>query len=125
MTGLAPRLEALHGARIAVLTNRKHGSDMLADEFSRGLASAGPAARIWAKPSPYKPMGARPRRELVEWADGVVATPGDCGHGSSVLRHDIFAIEAAGVPVAWVDTPGRMPKVTRRGRTFDIEYEAT
>ena len=38
--------------------------------------------------------------------------------------HDVFEFEALGLPVAYVDTPGRMPRVSRRKGVFVIEYAA-
>src|SRR5262245_24345391 len=122
---LAPRLATLAGARLAVIRNRKRGSEPFAEEVATALRDDhGAEARVWVKSSPYSPLTRGARAEILGWADGAVAAPGDCGHGSSVLRHDIFTLEAAGCPVAWVDTPGRMPRVTRRGRTFGIDYAA-
>jgi hypothetical protein len=123
---LAPRRATLAGARLAVIRNRKRGSEPFAEAIAAALRDDhGAEARVWVKSSPYSPLTRTARGEILGWADGAVAAPGDCGHGSSVLRHDIFTLEVAGCPVAWVDTPGRMPRVTGRGRTFEIEYAAT
>jgi hypothetical protein len=37
---------------------------------------------------------------------------------------DVFRLESEGLPVAYVDTAGRVPRVTREGRVFVIEYAA-
>jgi hypothetical protein len=120
MSTLAPRLATLDGAKVAILRNKKSGSKSVADTVAEGLPRC--EARQWVKPSPYSPLSSKMRREIAAWADGVVACPGDCAHGSSVLRFDIFSLEAEGVPVAWIDTPGRMPVVKRNGRVFEIDY---
>ena len=36
--------------------------------------------------------------------------------------HDVFWLEEQGIPVAYVDTPGRLHKVTRDGPVFVMEY---
>ncbi len=36
----------------------------------------------------------------------------------------MFEFEARGLPVAYVDTPGRVPRVRRRNGVFVIEYKA-
>jgi hypothetical protein len=123
---LAPRLATLAGARLAVFRNRKQGSQPFAEGLAAGLRDdLGAEPRAWVTSSPYAPLTRAARAEILAWADGAVAAPGDCGHGSSVLRHDIFTLEAGGCPVAWVDTPGRMPRVSRRDRTFEIDDAAT
>ena len=38
--------------------------------------------------------------------------------------HDAFEFEAAGLPIAWVDTPGRMPRVRQRDGVYRIDYGA-
>jgi hypothetical protein len=60
--------------------------------------------------------------EMASRCDVVVAGLGDCGHGSSCTFHDVFWLEERGVPVAYVDTPGRLHKVTRDGDVFVIDY---
>jgi hypothetical protein len=60
--------------------------------------------------------------EILSECDALVVGPSDCGHGSSCSLHDIFELEARGIPVAWIDTPGRVPKVERVGRVYIIDY---
>ena len=36
--------------------------------------------------------------------------------------HDVFELEQRGVPVAYIDTPGRVPHVERDGEVFVIDY---
>ena len=37
--------------------------------------------------------------------------------------HDVFELEQHGVPVAYVDTPGRVPHIERDGKVFVLRYQ--
>src|SRR5262245_17354786 len=83
---LAPRLATLAGARLALIRNRKRGSEPFAEAIAAALRDDhGAEARCWVKSSPYSPLTRSARAEILGWAEGAVAAPGDCGHGSSVL----------------------------------------
>jgi hypothetical protein len=70
-------------------------------------------APVW----PYGGADLRCRR-------GGSGRPGDCGHGAACSLLDALQLEARGIPVAWLDTAGRVPRVRRRMGRFLIEYAA-
>ena len=37
--------------------------------------------------------------------------------------HDVFELEHRSIPVAYVDTPGRVPHIERHGSVFVVHYE--
>jgi hypothetical protein len=121
---LAPRLDTLDGKRVGLLSTGKRNCDELLDEIGRLLGERFNLASIrsWRKPSVYKFSPLKRLRELSDACDAVVAGLGDCGHGSSCTLHDVYWLEEVGIPVAYVDTPGRTHKVWKEGDVFGMEY---
>jgi len=122
--GVAPRLKTLDGVRLGLLSTGKKNCDLLLDSIG-GLLAADynlAAVRRWTKPSVYRYGSRRRLEEVKAESDAVVAAIGDCGHGSSCTFHDVYWLEEQDLPVAYIDTPGRLHKVTRSGDVFVIEY---
>lgn len=121
---LAPRLKSLSGARLGFLDNRKQHAALFVKELRQSICKAASPAttRTWTKTSVYGALSKKAMREISAECDALVVGPSDCGHGSSCCLRDIFEIEAAGIPVAWIDTPGRVPKIERVGGAYVIEY---
>lgn len=120
---LARGLRSLRGVPVAFIYNGKTGCETLVRGLASGLAAkAGIEPSFWRKPSPYKPLAPRVVSQIAAQARAVVAGPGDCGHGSACSLLDALQLESAGLPVAWVDTPSRVPHVERRRGRYVIEY---
>jgi hypothetical protein len=121
---LARRLVTLDGKRLGLLSTGKLNCDALLAELGRLIGQRYRLARVntWRKPSVYKMSPQKRLDEIAGSCDAVVAGLGDCGHGSSCTFHDVFWLEEREIPVAYVDTPGRLHKVTRDGDVFVMEY---
>ncbi len=121
---LAPRLETLEGKRLGLLSTGKRNCDALLAELGRLIGERYRLADVktWRKPSVYRMSPRKRLDEIAGQCDAVVAGLGDCGHGSSCTFHDVFWLEEQGIPVAYVDTPGRLHKVTRDRGVFVVEY---
>jgi hypothetical protein len=121
---LAARLKSLNGARLGFLDNRKKHADVFIKELRASICKeVSPAqTRTWTKTSVYGALSKTTMGEILAECDALVVGPSDCGHGSSCSLHDIFELESRGIPVAWIDTPGRVPKIARVGRAYSIEY---
>jgi Obg family GTPase CgtA-like protein len=121
---LAPRVETLDGQRLGLLSTGKKNCDALLEQIGDLLEERFDVAgrRMWTKASVYKFGSLRQMTEIKETCDVVVAGLGDCGHGSSCTLHDVYWLEEQGIPVAYVDTPGRMHKVSREDGIFVVDY---
>jgi hypothetical protein len=121
---LATRLKSLNGARLGFLENRKKHSDVFVRELRKSICEEASPAKIrtWTKTSVYGALAKRAMGEILSGCDALVVGPSDCGHGSSCSLHDIFELESRGIPVAWIDTPGRVPKIARVRGAYVIEY---
>ena len=122
---LAARLKSLNGARLGFLDNKKKHSDVFVKELRTTICKeVSPAeTHTWTKTSVYGALSKKTMREILSGCDALVVGPSDCGHGSACSLRDIFELEVQGIPVAWIDTPGRVPKLTRVARgVYTIDY---
>ena len=60
--------------------------------------------------------------EIATQSDAVLMGMGDCHHGSACSLTEVWELEQRGVPVAYVDTPRRVPRVEKDGDVFVIDY---
>lgn len=121
---LATRLKSLDGARLGFLDNKKKHANVFVEEVRKSICKqTSPAkTRTWTKSSVYGALSKKATREILAECDALVVGPSDCGHGSSCSLHDIFELESQGIPVAWIDTPGRVPKIERVDGVYTIDY---
>ena len=133
-TKLAPRLRTLRDKRLGLVIARPGGSSKQTErsvsELLRRLAALveqrhGVASvREWRKPTPRLRMDADVIDEIVAECDAVIMGIGDCHMGSACSLTNVWELEERGVPVAYVDTPRRVPRVERDGEVFVIDYFA-
>ena len=60
--------------------------------------------------------------EIATQSDAVLMGMGDCHHGSACSLTEVWELEQRGVPVAYVDTPRRVPRIEKDGDVFVIDY---
>jgi hypothetical protein len=122
---LAPGLRSLRNVPVAFVFNGKKGCEPFVRAVAAALRKdAGVEARFWKKASPYQPMSARRAAEVAAYARAVVVGPGDCGRGSACSLLDAIQFESLHLPVAWLDTARRVPRVRRLHGRYVIEYGA-
>ncbi|MDR7470800.1 MAG: hypothetical protein QN201_11775 [Armatimonadota bacterium] len=100
------RLDSLLGRRVALVSTGKVNADRFLAELGEGLRRAYGVAevRVFTKPNPSVSVPEDVARELAEWADAVVAGPGDCGSCSAASVTDGILFEQLGVPSTVVIT---------------------
>jgi Obg family GTPase CgtA-like protein len=127
----ARRATTLDGRRLGVVVVRP-GASTAAIKRSTGELLARIAARIareyrlagvatWHK-SQGTPSAPKELDEIAAGCDVVVMGIGDCRNGSASRLTDVFELERRGVPVAYIDTPCRIPRVSRANGVYVVEY---
>ena len=129
---LAPRLKTLDGARLGVYLARPGGSSRQTErsvyELLRKIAAliedAYPIAgvREWHRTSASRRSPLEMLDEIAAESDAVLMGMGDCHHGSACSLTEVWELEQRGVPVAYVDTPRRVPRIENDGGVFVIDY---
>src|SRR5688572_11196481 len=131
-TTLAPRLKTLKAARLGLYKVRPGGSSKSTEQSVCELVEAigdllvrhtgATELDSWTRTRSAERNKSSVLDEIAEASDAVVMGIGDCHHGSAMNFTEVWELEARGVPVAYIDTPRRTPRITREGDTFVIDY---
>ena len=131
-TKLAPRLQTLEGARLGLYLARPGGSSKqtersvyeLLRKIAGSIEEAYPIAdvREWHRSSSSRRSPLEMLDEIATESDAVLMGMGDCHHGSACSLTEVWELEQRGVPVAYVDTPRRVPRIEKHGDVFVIDY---
>ena len=129
---LAPRLKSLDGARLGVYLARPAGSSKQTErsvyKLLRRIAAlieeAYPISGVheWHRASASRRSPLEMLDEIAAESDAVLMGIGDCHHGSACSLTEVWELEQRGVPVAYVDTPRRAPRIEKDGDVFVIDY---
>ncbi len=129
---LARRLKTLEGARLGLYLARPGGSSRQTEksvyDLLRKIATliedAYPIAgvREWHRASASRRSPLEMLDEIAAESDAVLMGMGDCHHGSACSLTEVWELEQRGVPVAYVDTPRRVPRIEKDGDVFVIDY---
>lgn len=133
-TSLAPRLKTLEGKRLGLYLARPGGSSKQTErsvyELLRAIAALVVeqqhmnGAREWRRPSASRRSPLAMLDEIAAESDAVLMGIGDCHHGSACSLTEVWELEERGVPVAYVDTPRRLPRIERNGDAWEVDYFA-
>ena len=131
-TKLAPRLKSLDGARLGLYLARPGGASKQTErsvyKLLRRIAAliekAHPIAgvREWHRASASRRSPLETLDEIAAESDAVLMGIGDCHHGSACSLTEVWELEERGVPVAYIDTPRRVPRIEKDGDVFVIDY---
>ena len=129
---LAPRLKSLEGARLGLYLARPGGSSRQTErsvyELLRKIGAlieeAYPiaAVRKWHRAHASRRSPLEMLDEVAAESDAVLMGVGDCHHGSACSLTEVWELEQRGVPVAYIDTPRRVPRIEKDGDVFVIDY---
>lgn len=105
---LAPGIEVLTGARIAVLDNLKPHAGYIQGGIARLLAERTGAVVTLEIPKVSAALPAEPEviARIKESADLVITGSADCGSCTSWSCHDTVVLEEAGIPTLLLATAG-------------------
>ena len=83
--------------------------------FGAAVVVISPGVGAWhrAGASGRSPLGMLD--EIAAESDAVLMGIGDCHPGSACSLTEVWELEQRGVPVAYVDTPRRMPRIEKDG----------